>query len=543
MKSIKTKMILLTVSAIVATTVIATLMGVYAIRNIGVENSERMLTLLCESGERNLNSYFDTVEQAVNIVSAYVESDLKAIDIEDLGDHLNRVKDIFQKMTFRTSGILTYYYRIDPEVSDEKGFWYVNLDGEGFREHEVTDITLYDTNDTSALVWFTVPKFKGESIWLPPYVTDNLDNRVISYNTPGYRNNTVIGVIGIEIDYLMIADLVDHITLYENGYAFINDEDGTIICHPRIDAADSENQPKVPDGLLSDSSFVRYTYNGVEKEAVRLPLDNGMYICVTVPVSEINSEWQRWIFEVSVVSAVLLSVFIFLTLRFTSRITKPLRNLTEAARQVNRGNYDIKLDYSGSDEVGVLSEAFGSLTSHLKKYIGDLNDLAYADALTSVHNKGAFDIYVSTLDEELEKASEPPQFGVCIFDCNNLKTINDVSGHDKGDLYLKAASRVICRAFSHSPVFRIGGDEFAVVLLNDDFKNRDNNLKEFDRLCSEKREDADVSWERIDIARGVAVYDPAADASVNDVVRRADRLMYEDKWRIKHGKEENGEQG
>ena len=536
-------MILLTVSAIVATTVIATLMGVYAIRNIGVENSERMLTLLCESGERNLNSYFDTVEQAVNIVSAYVESDLKAIDIEDLGDHLNRVKDIFQKMTFRTSGILTYYYRIDPEVSDEKGFWYVNLDGEGFREHEVTDITLYDTNDTSALVWFTVPKFKGESIWLPPYVTDNLDNRVISYNTPVYRNNTFIGVIGIEIDYLMIADLVDHITLYENGYAFINDEDGTIICHPRIDAADSENQPKVPDGLLSDSSFVRYTYNGVEKEAVRLPLDNGMYICVTVPVSEINSEWQRWIFEVSVVSAVLLSVFIFLTLRFTSRITKPLRNLTEAARQVNRGNYDIKLDYSGSDEVGVLSEAFGSLTSHLKKYIGDLNDLAYADALTSVHNKGAFDIYVSTLDEELEKASEPPQFGVCIFDCNNLKTINDVSGHDKGDLYLKAASRVICRAFSHSPVFRIGGDEFAVVLLNDDFKNRDNNLKEFDRLCSEKREDADVSWERIDIARGVAVYDPAADASVNDVVRRADRLMYEDKWRIKHGKEENGEQG
>ena len=53
MKSIKTKMILLTVSAIVATTVIATLMGVYAIRNIGVENSERMLTLLCESGEKN----------------------------------------------------------------------------------------------------------------------------------------------------------------------------------------------------------------------------------------------------------------------------------------------------------------------------------------------------------------------------------------------------------------------------------------------------------------------------------------------------------
>lgn len=60
-----------------------------------------------------------------------------------------------------------------------------NLDSYfGSVEHQVTDITLYDTEDTSQLVWYTVPKATGEAVWLPPYITDNLDVRVLSYNVP-----------------------------------------------------------------------------------------------------------------------------------------------------------------------------------------------------------------------------------------------------------------------------------------------------------------------------------------------------------------------
>lgn len=55
------------------------------------------------------------------------------------------------------------------------------------------------------------------SLWLPPYVTDNLDKRVISYNAPVYFGGRFVGVIGIEIDYSVLAEEVNHITLYENG--------------------------------------------------------------------------------------------------------------------------------------------------------------------------------------------------------------------------------------------------------------------------------------------------------------------------------------
>ena len=165
MKSIRTKITTLTVLAIAFALTAATVFGVIAIRNIGQRSSNQILLLLCESGEKNLDFYFESVEQSVEMVSAYVESDLVSIEEDELQSHLDRVSDIFKKMTYKTNGILTYYYRIDPKVStDAKGFWYVNTDGEGFVEHEVTDITQYDTDDTSQLVWFTVPKATGKSI-------------------------------------------------------------------------------------------------------------------------------------------------------------------------------------------------------------------------------------------------------------------------------------------------------------------------------------------------------------------------------------------
>lgn len=534
MHSIRIKITAMTVSVIITAMAVAAVFGITGIRNIGSRSANQILLLLCETGEKNLDHYFESVEQSVEMVSAYVESDLDGLEDDQLQAHLNRVSDIFQRLTYRTNGVLTYYYRIDPAVSTRaKGFWYVNLDGEGFVEHEVTDITLYDTEDTSSLVWFTVPKATGKSVWLPPYITDNLDMRVISYNTPVYLDRQFVGVIGIEIDYSIMAEEINHITLYENGYAFLNDAEGAIIYHPRMDVTAMQSQPKVPSGLLSDEKFIRYRYDGVEKQAACLPLSNGMRLNVTVPVEEINADWQKWSREIIVSFVVLLVVFIFIIMRFVGRLTKPLRELTRVAEQVDAGNYDCALQYNGRDEVGILTRTFNRLTANLKSYISDLNDLAYADALTSLHNKGAFDICIRDMQTKMDEPSRALSFAICIFDCNGLKNVNDQNGHDKGDIYLKETAAIISNVFEHSPVFRIGGDEFAAVLLDGDYEKREELLWLFDRMCAEKREEGSNAWERVNVARGLAVYDPREDASVSSVVRRADKLMYENKWDTK----------
>jgi diguanylate cyclase (GGDEF)-like protein len=164
----------------------------------------------------------------------------------------------------------------------------------------------------------------------------------------------------------------------------------------------------------------------------------------------------------------------------------------------------------------------------MKDYITDLNKRAYVDSMTHVRNKGAYSTYTEGLQQSLESNNEL-EFAVGMFDCDNLKKINDRYGHEKGDVYLKTASHQICNTFNHSPVFRLGGDEFAVVLQQADFLRREKLLEEFDRTSTTTNAENADSWNRVSIAKGCAVYDPAIDKNTADVLRRADEAMYRDK--------------
>jgi diguanylate cyclase (GGDEF)-like protein len=163
-----------------------------------------------------------------------------------------------------------------------------------------------------------------------------------------------------------------------------------------------------------------------------------------------------------------------------------------------------------------------------ERQIRALNKKVFVDALTSVRNKGAFSDYIQEL-QNLVDQNEKIEFAIGVFDCDDLKSVNDQHGHDKGDIYLKSASALICRVFQHSPVFRIGGDEFAVVLMNDDFANREELIRQFENAEHDISSATENRWEQVHIALGVAVYDPSIDRSVNDTARRADKIMYENK--------------
>lgn len=173
------------------------------------------------------------------------------------------------------------------------------------------------------------------------------------------------------------------------------------------------------------------------------------------------------------------------------------------------------------------------MTAHLNVYISDLNSRVYRDALTGVRNKGTFEISVRKFDDQI-RAPQPGQklcFACVMFDCDKLKDINDRFGHEKGDIYLKTACHLICRIFDHSPVYRVGGDEFVTILQNEDYERREELLVAFDLTAEEQNRSTDNPWEKVRISKGLVVYDPAADRSAESVFDRADAAMYEDKKR------------
>lgn len=153
--------------------------------------------------------------------------------------------------------------------------------------------------------------------------------------------------------------------------------------------------------------------------------------------------------------------------------------------------------------------------------------LAYTDPLTRVKSKHAFAETEELIDRRIQEGDLSP-FAVAMFDVNDLKRMNDTQGHECGDQLLKSACKLICVQFRHSPVFRIGGDEFVAVLEGEDYKNRDSLISDFQRRMEENRRQGGIV-----IASGLAVFVPGQDPFFHSVFVRADEQMYERKRVLK----------
>lgn len=543
MRSVRTRITVLNVVAVSVALVTATVIGVISIATFGHESSEESLRLLCQEGKNNLNDYFDSVEQSAEIVSGLITNDLKNRDLNDLNDHITIADAYFKEAVQHTESVATYYYRFDPEVTNEDGFWYVD-EGEGLKSHTVSDLTKSDCP------WFYGPKSNGKTNWLLPYTTDNLDSFwVVSYNVPIYKETTFVGVIGIEINYKTLGERIKSINVLETGYAYIiENEKGTIVYHPYLDllGIPENERPKTPEsfakgikgekdkygGIHIEYSFDDYGHNSskrVRKHCYVLELSNeDMSVVVCVPLSEVNNLWLSVVLQVVIAALIIIAATITVGILFSRRFTKPLKDLTMAAEEINKGNYTVKLEYKGNDEIGVLTNTVNQLIENLGGYINDLNVLAYADALTSVRNRSAYEIAMRELQKDIEE-NKNFEFAIALFDCDYLKDVNDLYGHDKGNVYLRNSCHLICRVFEHSAVYRIGGDEFVAILQGEDYKNREKLKKQFQTKSAEICSFAKADYEKVRVSIGIATYDSNVDKTAEDVAVHADHLMYENK--------------
>ncbi len=136
------------------------------------------------------------------------------------------------------------------------------------------------------------------------------------------------------------------------------------------------------------------------------------------------------------------------------------------------------------------------------------------------------------LEDELTEGLT--EFGIAMIDLNFLKKINDTYGHENGNITIRKLSSLICDIFKRSQVFRIGGDEFVVILKNKDYKKIDKRIENFNYQLWQISEDTTLQpWEKISAAIGYAKFDPDLDKTVNDVFKRADRAMYDRKVAMK----------
>lgn len=153
--------------------------------------------------------------------------------------------------------------------------------------------------------------------------------------------------------------------------------------------------------------------------------------------------------------------------------------------------------------------------------------IARTDGLTGANNKFSYleteDVYNNRI-----RSSSNLKFAVAVCDINNLKVTNDTLGHVAGDRLIKDAKLLLSSVFTNSSVYRVGGDEFAIILEGKDFDNRFELLKKLNETNKKNKAAGEVV-----IAIGISDYNKDTDYVLQDVFTRADFLMFQNKDELK----------
>ena len=208
------------------------------------------------------------------------------------------------------------------------------------------------------------------------------------------------------------------------------------------------------------------------------------------------------------------------------------------------------LKISTGDEIENLYSALIRMTENISMYLEHLqiekvrvenmklqvfamDELAHKDSLTGIKNKAAYNREIVWLNDRIE-SGDAEDFCIVMIDVNYLKRVNDTYGHERGNEYLINACRLACSVFGEEHVYRIGGDEFVVVVHGEKVSLCRYFVKQFRAEMTRKgANDLLEPWEKISAAVGIAFYDPKIDTNVDDVFKRADKEMYENKIAMK----------
>ncbi len=166
-------------------------------------------------------------------------------------------------------------------------------------------------------------------------------------------------------------------------------------------------------------------------------------------------------------------------------------------------------------------------TATLRNLSRELRELALTDELTGVRNRRGF---LLLADQTWRLAKRARVRCLLIFiDLDGLKEVNDTQGHQAGDALLVDAAGVLNRVFRESDVIgRVGGDEFAVLELVDGSDNSNAGAERLRLHVEEFNRQAERPY-RLAMSCGVEELAPTADATLEELLARADRAMYERK--------------
>ncbi len=487
MKKTKNNLITIIVFSIIMTSFLIGSIAVTSFRNVIDKNNHEILLHYCTENSGTMNQSFSEIENLVDTLSDYYTEQIDSSDdLKDdafLAQYTKKTGEIAYSIIQNNHSIVATYFRFNPEITNPSAGFFISRTAHARSNtpefKKPTDLSKYDSSDVQNVGWYHIPVKKGKPVWLEPYKNPNNGIYMISYVKPLYINKTLIGVVGIDLDYDAISKKVGSISLYKSGYAVLMNNRGKILYS-------GDHKPVIPADTVKSiiGKNKNYVYSSyVERQQpymiISHKLNNGEYLVLIVPEMEVYNTRNRMIFTIILIAIAVSTMAILI-------LTSMINHIMNANR---------------------------------------------IDKLTGAKNRNAY-LEKSANIEDAIHSKKPFFFAILVFDINGLKVVNDMVGHTEGDKLIINSYKTIKSKFPGVDVYRIGGDEFVVFIEKRTAAIAEKLAAEFRDSMARKSLNYRKNPEKPIISCGYALYDPEIDTSCKDTFNRADRDMYEDKERF-----------
>lgn len=392
MKSIKTKITLGIFLCALVSSVFVGFLSISDSRKVSNENAEQILALTVEKKSIEINSMITAIGQSVDTLSslALEKLDFSKFPNNDsyVTEYTNSIMSDVLKFGENTSGAITAYVRYNPDLTDPiSGIFYTRSStAEDFTSITPTDFTMYDKTDLTHVGWYYIPVQNGAPLWMDPYLNENINVFMISYVVPLYVDGTSVGIIGMDIDFSTLTDMVFGTGIFPSDCAFLYNSSGQITAHPSletgadlsaIDGLDSLKASMLDSG--NAGTALHFHSEGTDKTLVFYPLSNGMYIALCSLDSEIRSSANQLSLQILIAIFVCMIICIALSLIIGHNIANPIRIMTDIIKQSSQLNFrktgnGAKLQKQ-QDETGIMAAAVSELRGILRDMVGDMQQI------------------------------------------------------------------------------------------------------------------------------------------------------------------------
>ena len=552
---IQKKFLIIILSFVIFVGISSILISRYIATNIIKQQTTDNLINTTQSRAEHIKTFLNLEKETVMQLSTSVVIEELLLSEKEEENYFQKHDKVLTRLKYAAQiGEYTY----DVFVLDAKGTIIVSSDEEDIGK---------DKSDNS---YFLEGK---EGVFIKDvYISSHEQRITIAFSAPilAKEDNRFLGVVVLRLSPEALFQITtDRIGLGQTGEAYLVNKDGymispsrfidDVILKQKVDLRyiehfeSSDTPPKAGIDIVKD-------YRGIEVLSVDIHLPEMDWCLIAeIDTKEIFAPITQLTNTLLLIFAIIFLISIFISSFISRTITGPIRKLHEGTEEITKGNLDFKVGTPSSDEVGQLSRSFNEMTVNLKNSKEELKDysknlekkveertrdleidiekrkkveeklkkLVRIDSLTGCNNR-RYGLVLFDRQLKLSHRSKSPLL-LAFLDVDNFKDINDTFGHEEGDKVLKEVVKLLKSALREIDIIcRMGGDEFLLIFP-------DSSLKEAPLIKGRLNKDLTKLNQtlkkpyKIDLSIGLSCYNPDNPQSADELIRIADKKMYEEK--------------